>query len=131
MKFRTLRLPGLLQCLLHACLVALAIVRSVPLANANGLTDCINHKVTFDGIVPLHYATVKARSGPRLYLHARYPEDCTSGSETSCPARAYLVPGNGVAIGKQCGGWDYVQYIVRLSSWAWACRTMVARENAS
>lgn len=111
MRFRTPRRSAVLHRLSRVCLVALVIVRSVPLANANSLTDCINHKVTFDGIVALHYATVRARSGPRLYLHARYPERCTSGSETPCPAKAYLVPGDGVAIGKQCGGWDYVQYI--------------------
>lgn len=111
MELGTFRRTRLLQTLLHGCLVTLVIAASVPAVDANNLADCINHNVTFDGIVPLRYATVKSTPGPRLYLHESYPEHCALGSEASCSARAYLVPGNAVAIGKNCGEWAYVQYI--------------------
>jgi hypothetical protein len=97
--------------LLRASVLAQLLMYGVVPSHAGNLTACVDWKVTFDGITRLDYATVKASSGPRLYLHASYPERCASGSEAPCPARAYLVPGNAVAIGKGCGKWAYVQYI--------------------
>jgi hypothetical protein len=96
---------------LRACPVAFLVILSVPMSHAATLSGCINRKVSFDGIVRLHYATVTATSGPRLYLHERLPGHCAPGNQSTCAARAYLIPGNAVAIGKECGAWDYVQYI--------------------
>jgi hypothetical protein len=95
----------------HLPFLALLAVVSGSLAQASDLSTCVKRTVTFDGIEQLRYATVEAGSGLRQYLHAQYPDHCTSGTNTACPAGAYLIPGNAVAIGKECGGWDYVQYI--------------------
>lgn len=95
----------------RVCLLVSFTTLTVSLSHAQDLEACITRKVSFDGIVRLSYATVKAPSGPRLYLHAQYPNECSSGKEASCRADVYLIPGNTVAIGKGCGHWDYVQYI--------------------
>jgi len=111
----------------HAFYVALLAIVSGSPAQASDLSTCINRTVTFDGVEPLRYAAVNANSGRRLYLHAQYPDQCTSGTQADCPAGAYLVPGNTVAIGKECGGWDYVQYIgERLISQGWVKSSALA-----
>lgn len=102
---------GLFRSSLHVSLLALFSIWSSPLSYAGDLAACISRKVMFDGLVRLHYSTVNAPSGVHVYLHTSYPKNCRSGEQTSCPARAYLVPGDDVALGKECGGWDYVQYI--------------------
>lgn len=101
----------LLRSSMYACLFALFFIWSGPLSHAADSGGCINRKVTFDGTINLHYATVRAAPGPRLYLHMRYPEHCLPEKQASCPASAYLVPGNAVAVGGVCGRWGYVQYI--------------------
>ena len=105
---------------LHACALALLLIGTAPLSHAGNLTACIDRKVTFDGIAQLQYATVKATAGPRLYLYSYYPDHSVSENPASSPVHPYLVPGNAVAIGKECGEWDYVQYIgERIISKGW------------
>lgn len=96
---------------LDACILALLAIWCSPLAHAGDLTSCISRKMVFDGIARLQYATVKATAGPHVSLHSRYPKDCRSGNQTLCLSRAYLVSGDAVAVGKECGRWSYVQYI--------------------
>lgn len=96
---------------LRAYMLALLVLGNASPSRADDLADCVSRAVTFDGTEDLHYASVKLDVGPRVYLHAQYPSHCTSGDQSACSTRAYLVPTNVVAIGKQCGRWDYVQYI--------------------
>ena len=95
-------------------LVAIALSLAVSLisanARANQLTDCIEQKVVFNGIAPLHYKAVSALRGPKVYLHTQYPE-CGAGAQELCKAPAYVLPGDVIAVAKTCGSWAYVQYI--------------------
>jgi hypothetical protein len=80
-------------------------------AAEKGLAACVADKVTFTGIVRLRYATVAGSSGNHVYLHDTYPGVCAHADAKSCRGRAYILPGQAVAIGKECGKWAYVQYI--------------------
>ena len=72
----------------------------------------------FDGITPLHYATVEADS-ERLPLYGRNPTSCTAPRD--CRVAGYLVTGNTVAIDAAHDRWSHVQYIGKtsvLEGWA-------------
>lgn len=86
------------------------VICGTALSSAGDLTSCVGRKVAFSGIVRLHYATVETAEGARVYLHRSFPSSCPSGKQ-GCIASAYLIPGDAVAVGKECGRWDYVQYI--------------------
>lgn len=73
--------------------------------------DCANPQVHFDGVKPLTYAVVNRGSGESLPIHPVHPSKCSSPNEQACKGKAYILPGDAVAIGAQCGAWDYVQYI--------------------
>ena len=73
--------------------------------------DCANPQVHFDGVKPLTYAVVNRGSGESLPIHPVHPSKCSSLNEQACKGKAYILPGDAVAIGAQCGAWDYVQYI--------------------
>lgn len=92
-------------------LFALALFAGTPFSHASGLASCIATKVSFNGIVPLDYATVSGQSGEHVYLHHEYPTQCPAGSASACRGPAYLLPGQAVTIGKECGAWAYVQYL--------------------
>jgi|GEM_PF-3322439 len=73
--------------------------------------DCTNPQAHFDGITPLSYAVVKGKRGDGLPIHPVHPSKCASSDEGACKGTAYILPDDSVAIGAQCGAWDYVQYI--------------------
>ena len=79
--------------------------------------SCTDSKSDFSGIPTLTYATVTGDGGSkdvvstRLYFHPQHPSKCTSADDGACKGKAYIVPGNTVAIGASCNGWDYVQYL--------------------
>lgn len=73
--------------------------------------DCTNPQVRFDGVKPLTYAVVNGKSGEELSIHPVHPSKCSLPNEKACDGTAYILPGDAVAIGAQCSGWDYVQYI--------------------
>jgi hypothetical protein len=81
------------------------------------LPGCAASKSDFSGIPTLTYATVLARDGEkdgksaRLYFHPEHPSRCPAPDMGACKGTAYLVPGDAVAIGASCNGWDYVQYL--------------------
>jgi len=75
------------------------------------LSACIASEASFDGSVPLRYAVVGSDAGSKLYLYSRLSAACLRGANNSCTRGGYLVPGEIVAVGKTCDGWDYVQYI--------------------
>jgi hypothetical protein len=93
--------------------------------------DCIHRQVTFDGITPLTYATVKPGATGHLNLHHDYPQACDAGDNTACASKAYLVSGDTVAIGKTCGAWAYVQFIGdRSISYGWTeAKQLVVRRT--
>ena len=72
---------------------------------------CVEQHVAFDGIKPLHYATVSGETGANLPLYQRHPAACAVSGEGHCAESQPLKSGESVAIGKTCGAWTYVQYI--------------------
>jgi hypothetical protein len=101
---------------LNLCLVAALLLCSpawlLPRAMAaDADSGCIQKTVVFDGIAPLRFATVMGEKDSKLYLHQEYPSKCSTLVPDACKADAYVVSGDTVAIGKNCGAWDYVQYV--------------------
>lgn len=74
-------------------------------------TACIQQPVAFDGIAPLSYATVTGAAESKAYLYAHFPEQCATDTQGSCESSTYVLSGDVVAVGKNCGAWAYVQYI--------------------
>jgi hypothetical protein len=95
-------------------LLATAVTTSVP-GRVNGeentLAECAARSAAFDGIAPLRYATVSAPAGSKVPLHDTFPWDCKLADASKCPAKAYLIGGDDVAIGKTCGAWDYTEFL--------------------
>jgi hypothetical protein len=94
--------------------VALLFAMTMPrmgLADAINVPECARQKSAFDGIQPLQYATVKGDSGARLPFHPEHPSLCASPDEGMCKEKAYVVPGDTVAVGNTCGTWSYAQYL--------------------
>jgi hypothetical protein len=73
--------------------------------------SCIQEPVAFNGIKPLHYATVNSGKGASLPLYRKYPAACASTGQEDCVESQSIKSGESVAIGKTCGAWSYVQYI--------------------
>jgi hypothetical protein len=73
--------------------------------------ECISTSTSFDGVLPIVYATVTASSNARIYLHKEYPRECGDTDISGCGDSVYLVNGDRVAIGKTCGSWAYVQFL--------------------
>jgi hypothetical protein len=66
----------------------------------------------FDGITPpLKYADITGEAGGRIDLYKNHPALCTSANEAECKGKAYLVPGNVVAVANTCGEYAHVQFI--------------------
>jgi hypothetical protein len=72
--------------------------------------DCPTRKVQFDGIVPLHYATVNGDKASTTSLYHRYPASCKE-DQSACGDTEKISAGDAVAVGKTCGAWSYVQHI--------------------
>jgi len=92
-------------------LFGLLFIVAIHVSQANDLTACIARRVTFDGIAPLQYATAIVRAGERLYLYREFPGRCGAQEAITCRGQAYVLAGDTVAVGKECGKWAYVQYI--------------------
>ncbi len=73
--------------------------------------DCAIHEYTFDGTVTLQYSAVKGAGGDRVALYHQYPSSCGSSTGKLCAGVSYVLPGEAVAVGGECGSWTYVQYI--------------------
>jgi hypothetical protein len=80
-------------------------------AEVSQAANCIDQVVTFDGITPLAYATVKASQDQRVYLSPKHPSQCAEPVGNACTSNAYLVAGDRVAVAKQCDGSSYIQFI--------------------
>ncbi len=80
-------------------------------ARAEEAVDCVQRQVAFDGITPLHYATVNGVQRSNAHLHKQYPAQCGSSDESACPGESNLAAGTIVAIAKTCGQWAFVQHI--------------------
>jgi hypothetical protein len=74
-------------------------------------TTCIQQPVVFDGIKPLHYATVDAEKGASVPLYRKYPAACSTTGQGDCAESQPLESGKSVAIGNTCDAWSYVQFI--------------------
>jgi len=97
---------------LISTVLSLAAALGNSLARPADLNECVQRAVAFDGITPLSYAAVMADVGSKVYLHTRYPADCSvEASSDGCKGSAYLLSGDAVAVGKTCGAWAFVQYI--------------------
>lgn len=84
---------------------------SMSCAKADDLTECVEQKVSFDGIKPLEYGVVTGEKEGKLYLHKTFPSECSATNDAACTSAIYILPGDSVAVGKRCGAWAYVQYI--------------------
>jgi hypothetical protein len=94
--------------LLGLATVVFTLCSAVQAAN---LAPCIRKSVRFDGSGPLQFGRVTGLSGARLYIHPSYPKSCNSSTRSCAGTRAYLLTGDEVAVGKNCGKWTYIQYI--------------------
>lgn len=92
-------------------LAALGIQGNAVAAADDNLAQCAQEKVTFDGIKPLKYADVIGDAGSRVVLNRQHPALCKSTSNAECAGKAYLVPGNTVAVANTCGEYAHVQFI--------------------
>lgn len=90
--------------------IAFILLFTTPISYASDLAGCVAKSVTFSGSPPLQYATVTGTKDSRVHIYPTYPQRCSQDAKT-CPAEAYVVPGDDVAIAKTCGGWAYVQYL--------------------
>jgi hypothetical protein len=101
----------LMVCVCRAAYAIPSVAAADPATADPAGPECIQRNATFDGIKPLTYATVTERgsTNTEAYLHHEYPTECAMDAE--CPAKAYLVPGDVVAVSKRCGLWSYVQFI--------------------
>jgi len=84
---------------------------AIGMAQAEEMAACVARKSTFDGVTPLTYAKVAGAEGSKVIIHREYPKQCSATEAAECNRGAYVVPGDEVAIAKQCGDWGYVQYI--------------------
>ena len=91
-------------------LVSIVIGFSSP-TEAKEKVDCISQKVTFDGVVTLHYAKVSHAGVSPLALHPQYPVGCADGRGQLCKGDGSIASEETLAIGKTCGHWAYVEYI--------------------
>jgi len=94
------------------CLFSLSMVSINGWADANaGLKQCAQEKVAFDGIEPLKYADITGESNSHIPLLHQHPSLCASADEEKCKGKAYLLPGDTVAIANICGDYAHVQFI--------------------
>lgn len=98
------------------CVISMALIAVFSFISHNAQADdniarCAQEKVTFDGIEPLKYADVIGDAGSHIALNRQHPGSCKSTSADDCAGKAYLVPGNTVAVANTCGDYSHVQYI--------------------
>lgn len=80
-------------------------------ARASELLACVRRTVHFDGSTALNYYRVTGQPDAKLFIFPQYSAACLAGKKDCEPRGAYLIAGNEVAVGKQCGRWSYIQYI--------------------
>jgi hypothetical protein len=96
-----------LACIL--CVLAGVAVYGTAFAGES-IPECVRRSVVFDGLnPPLQYGKVSGDPGAHIALHPQDPDLCSASD--GCTGRAYLIPGDVVAVAKACGGFTYVQYI--------------------
>ncbi len=78
--------------------------------DSQAIKQCAQEKVTFDGIQPLKYADITGEANAHIPLWHEHPALCASTDEAKCKGKAYLVPGNTVAVANTCGDYAHVQY---------------------
>jgi hypothetical protein len=94
---------------------ALALIVSVLIASSaladEDVAACAARKVAFDGIEPLTYAKVSGDSNAHVSLLKQHPVMCKEAERDKCQGKAYLVPGDVVAVANTCGEYAHVQFI--------------------
>jgi len=62
------------------------------------------------------YGRIAGAQGERVYIHRTNPQLCQNADDDGCTARAYLLPGDRIAVGFICGAWTNIQYQSRIRS---------------
>lgn len=73
--------------------------------------SCEHNKPVFDGTRTLTFARVNDSVGSKVFLHPVYPRKCPASRQAECSGSKYVVAGDVVAVGDNCNGWTYVQFI--------------------
>ena len=94
-----------------AFLLAVLSMSDNAIAANDGIAACVQEKVAFDGITPLKYADVIGGVGTHVALNLQHPTLCKSTSNTDCTGKAFLMPGDTVAVANTCGDYAHVQLI--------------------
>src|SRR5689334_6981181 len=108
--------PGLLRCIWSAAMCfsapSLCVALAGPAPDGVDIAQCAKEKVAFDGIEPLHYVTVTGESSNHIALNREHPAICAKAKDpVACEGKAYLVPGDVVAVANTCGEFAHVQFI--------------------
>ncbi|MES1195753.1 MAG: hypothetical protein ABUL58_02295 [Steroidobacter sp.] len=91
---------------------ALGFTNQVALAaDEDAIKQCAQEKVAFDGIKPLKYADIVGEANSHIPLLHQHPALCALADDRQCKDKAYLVPGDTVAVANTCGEYAHVQYI--------------------
>ncbi len=91
--------------------LALILFSNMPIALGEGIEECVNRKVDFDGIEGLIYAKVTGETQAHLQLFSSYPPRCDQAVMQECTTHPTVESGDDVAIAKSCGGWSFVEDI--------------------
>ncbi len=97
--------------LTSVCFLVATLIANTPVIAEEDLAQCASKKVRFDGVEPLAYSDIVGESGAHIALSYQYPKLCNSQYGQECQGRAYLIPGDTVAVAKSCGDSSYVQFM--------------------
>lgn len=91
--------------------IVCSLISHIALAADDSIKQCAQQKVAFDGIKPLKYADITGEPNSHIALLHEHPALCASADDQQCKGKAYLIPGNTVAVANTCGDYAHVQYI--------------------
>lgn len=96
-------------------------------AQAQSPVSCIAQKADFSGTQPLIYRSVEPVSASKVYIGRTPSKECVTSGESKCSGATYVVAGDKVLIGKECGGWAYIQHMgTRRVSYGWVSTTALS-----
>lgn len=85
------------------------------LADPTGTPLCAHWAGEYDG-KNARYARIAGRDGDRVYIRAANPQICRRADDDGCGEKAYVIPGDRVAVNFICGAWANVVYEPRIKA---------------
>ena len=78
----------------------------------------------------LPQALVIGEAGQKMLLHRDFPKNC-GPKDKSCDGKGYVITGDLVTIGQQCGEWTDVEFDGVGRSWGWVETSLLKRSSKS